>query len=108
MDRVRQNPRSGERGQALLETAIALPLVLLLSAGIFEFGRAYHTWQVLANAAREGARVAILPGSSVSDVQSRVNTALTAGMLSTATATVVVNQSATVSIGATNASASVV
>jgi Flp pilus assembly protein TadG len=109
MERVSKEPRSGERGQALLETAIALPLVLLVSAGIFEFGRAYQTWQVLTNAAREGARVAILPGSSASDVQSRVQTALQAGQLSNAaSATVGVDQSATVSIGAATAGASVV
>jgi len=50
-----------ERGQALLETALILPIVLLLMAGIFEFGRAYQVVQVLTNAAREGSRVAILP-----------------------------------------------
>lgn len=109
MYRLCREPRSGERGQALLETAIALPLVLLVSAGIFEFGRAYQTWQVLTNAAREGARVAILPGSTVSDVQSRVQTALVAGQLSGATtATVGVDQNSTVSIGAATAGASVV
>ena len=86
-----------------------LPLVLLVSAGIFEFGRAYQTWQVLTNAAREGARVAILPSSTASDVQSRVQTAMQTGQLQdAATATVDVNQGATVSIGAANASASVV
>lgn len=109
MDGIHHRARSGERGQALLETAIMLPLVLLVSVGIFEFGRAYQTWQVLTNAAREGARVAILPGSTTSDVQSRVMTALQAGQLpNTAGATVDVNQNATVSIGATNAAASIV
>jgi len=109
MQRVRQDPRSRERGQALLETALVLPLVLLVSAGIFEFGRAYQTWQVLTNAAREGARVAILPSSTASDVQSRVQTAMQTGQLQdAATATVDINQGATVSIGATNASASIV
>jgi Flp pilus assembly protein TadG len=88
---------------------MVLPLVLLVSAGIFEFGRAYQTWQVLTNAAREGARVAILPSSTASDVQSRVQTAMQTGQLQdAATATVNVNQGATVSIGAANASASVV
>ena len=33
-------------------------------SGIFEFGRAYQTWQVLTNAAREGARVAVLPNAA--------------------------------------------
>src|SRR5205814_7503233 len=51
------------RGQTLLETALTLPLLLLVSISIFEFGRAYQTWQVLTNAAREGARVAVLPNA---------------------------------------------
>ena len=49
-----------QRGAALLETAITIPLILAVCISIFEFGRAYQTWQVLTNAAREGARVAIL------------------------------------------------
>ena len=48
-----------QRGAALLETAITIPLILLVSVAIFEFGRAYQTWQVLTNAAREGARIAV-------------------------------------------------
>ena len=57
---MKMNLRS-ERGTAILETALTLPLLLLVSVGIFEFGRAYQTWQVITNAAREGARVAVLP-----------------------------------------------
>jgi Flp pilus assembly protein TadG len=61
-----------ERGAALLETAITLPIILLVSVGIFEFGRAYQTWQVLTNAAREGARVAVVQGTSDADIKTRV------------------------------------
>jgi hypothetical protein len=50
--------RRDQRGAALLEMAFTLPLLLLISVGIFEFGRAFEVWQVLTNAAREGARVA--------------------------------------------------
>ena len=50
-----------ERGAALLEAAITIPMLLLVSVGIFEFGRAYQVQQVLTNAVREGARVAVLP-----------------------------------------------
>ena len=57
---MRTKLRKNERGAALIETAITIPIILLISVGIFEFGRAYQTWQVLTNAAREGARVAIL------------------------------------------------
>ena len=96
-----------ERGQALVETAVVLPLILLVSVSIFEFGRAYQTVQVLTNAAREGARVAVLPDSTVSDVQSRVAAYLQAGQLpNAAAATVVVNQKLAMSIGLTTAFAS--
>ena len=48
--------RRNERGAALIESGDHLPIVLMIAVGIFEFGRAYQTWQVLTNAAREGAR----------------------------------------------------
>src|SRR2546426_3489462 len=72
---------ASERGTALLETALTLPLLLLVSVSIFEFGRAYQTWQVLTNAAREGARVAVLPNATVSDAQTRVSAYMTSGQL---------------------------
>ncbi len=50
-----------QEGQALIETALVIPLLLLIAVGIFEFGRAYQTWQILTNAAREGARMAVVP-----------------------------------------------
>jgi Flp pilus assembly protein TadG len=110
MQRTGLRLHSNERGQALVETALVLPIVLLVAVGIFEFGRAFQTWQVITNAAREGARIAVLPGTSVSDVQSRVVTYMQAGQLpNAATATVDVNQAATISIGTTStAAASVV
>lgn len=43
-----------KKGQALVEFALALPLVLLLVLGVLEFGRAFQTKIVLTNAAREG------------------------------------------------------
>jgi Flp pilus assembly protein TadG len=96
-----------ERGAALLEMALTLPLLLLVCVGILEFGRAYQTWQVLTNAAREGARVAVLPGTTQSDVTTRVRQYMTAGQLpNAATATVAIDGSQTVSIGAGTASAS--
>src|SRR5262249_47029383 len=95
-----------ERGTSLLETALTLPLLLLVSVSIFEFGRAYQTWQVLTNAAREGARVAVLPNENPSDVQSRVLASRQAGQLPNANqATITVNQNATISIGAAQTAA---
>ena len=70
-----------ERGAALVESAMILPLIMLISVGIFEFGRAYQTSQVLTNAAREGARLAVLEGRTDGDVRVRVNQYVTDGGL---------------------------
>ena len=75
-----------QRGAALLETAITLPIILLVSVGIFEFGRAYQTWQVLTNAAREGARISVLPDYTDTDVNTTVRNYLTSGRLTNASA----------------------
>jgi len=99
----------GQSGQSLLEAALTLPLILLIAVGILEFGRAFQTWQVVTNAAREGARVAILPASTTSDVQSRVMTYLQGGALDNyQNATVTVNQNTPVVVGAGTAATSVV
>ena len=91
----------------MVETALVLPIVLLVSVSIFEFGRAYQTWQVLTNAAREGARIAILPGTVDSDVTARVQQYLTAGQLDNPTgATVAIDHNQTISIGTGTATAS--
>ena len=98
-----------ERGQALLETALVLPVVLLISAGIFEFGRAYQLVQVLTNAAREGARIAVMYGTDEADIRARVTAYLDAGQVPTnAGMTIDVDQSATIVVGTGTASASVV
>ena len=70
-----------QKGAALLETAITIPLILAVCVAIFEFGRAYQTWQVLTNAAREGARVAILAETSDAQVTSAVRTYMQSGQL---------------------------
>ena len=92
-----------QRGAALIETAITIPIILLVSVAIFEFGRAYQTWQVLTNAAREGARIAVLPDYTDTQVTTQVRNYLNGGRLtnaSTATISVVRN----VPMGATTAS----
>lgn len=74
-----------ERGAALIEAAITIPILLLISVGIFEFGRAYQTWQVLTNAAREGARIAVITGTTDVQVQERVRDYMISGGLPDAT-----------------------
>lgn len=51
------------RGQALVEFALVAPMLFLLLVGIFEAGRFVLYLESLNNAAREGARYAIVHGS---------------------------------------------
>jgi Flp pilus assembly protein TadG len=107
--RIRRTRLTNERGQALLETAITLPIVLLVAVAIFEFGRAYQTLQIVTNAAREGARIAVLPSTTDDMVQTRVTDYLRTGQLQNAsTTTVNVNRAGTVVVGTGTASASIV
>ena len=46
----------GERGAALVEFAIVLPLLLMIVFGIIDFARAFYTQNNLTSAVREGAR----------------------------------------------------
>ena len=64
--------RHDERGAELIEFALILPLLLAMLAGIVDFGRMFQRLEVTTNAAREGARLASLPGYSEADVRNRV------------------------------------
>jgi Flp pilus assembly protein TadG len=68
-----------ERGAQLVEFALVLPLLLLVVLAIADFGFMFQRYEVLTNAAREGARIAVLPGYTDADVQARVDDYLTAG-----------------------------
>ena len=48
-------------GQGLVEYALVLPVFLLITFGIMEFGFLFLQYSTIANAAREGARTGILP-----------------------------------------------
>ena len=47
-------------GQALLETALVLPLLLLIIMGVFDLGRGIYAYNVISNSAREAARYGIV------------------------------------------------
>jgi Flp pilus assembly protein TadG len=61
------------RGAELIEFAIVMPMFLFLLAGIFDFGMMFRTFEVVTNAAREGARVGVLPGYAAEDIEDRVD-----------------------------------
>ena len=58
--------------------AIVTPILLMILAGIFDFGFLFRGWEVVTNAAREGARVGVLPSyecdpDEPEDIEQRVD-----------------------------------
>lgn len=81
----------GRQGQALVEFALILPLLMLVLFGIVEFGRAWNAKQVLTDAAREGARLAVVGDPTItlqSQVDSRVKQKIARGGFDTTQVTV--------------------
>lgn len=80
-----------ESGAALVELALALPLLVVMVVGTLDFGRAFRTAMVLTNAARAGAQYGALNLGKSGDftgMQSAATTVLTAnGLGSTPTPT---------------------
>lgn len=62
----------GSRGAELIELALVLPILLLMFAAIVDFALMFQRYLVINNAAREGARIAVLPNYTQADVISRV------------------------------------
>ena len=86
--KTRRRAKSSESGSSLVELAVSLPLLLVLIVGIVDFGFLFQSFEVVTNAAREGARIAVLPGYTNADVQARVSTYVSsAGLPGTATTT---------------------
>ncbi len=75
------------RGQALVEFALVLPILVLLLLGIFEFGRAYNAYEVITDAAREATRRAVVDDTvSVHTIETIAISALSrAGMTADST-----------------------
>ena len=88
-----------ERGAELIEFALVFPLLLLVTLGIIDFGLMLQRYEVLTNAAREGARVSVLPGYNAPDVIARVNQYLQATSLSAVTVNTSVGAPQTVAVG---------
>lgn len=53
--------RTSQRGQSMVEFALLLLPFLIVTIGIIEIGRAWSVKQAVTNAAREGARILLLP-----------------------------------------------
>lgn len=63
---------SSSKGQAAVETALVLPIILMIFFIIIEFGRIFNAYMIINNASREGAREAAL-GRTYSQVETRID-----------------------------------
>jgi len=67
-------PKAARRhGAAAVEFAFVASLLILLVFGMIEFGRMLMVQEILVNAAREGARKAVLPGATDAQTQTTVD-----------------------------------
>jgi Flp pilus assembly protein TadG len=71
-----------------VEFAVVAPIFLLLVFGMIEYGRMVMVQQVITNAAREGARLAVLDGTEGQEVVDLVNAYLNSGSIEGANITV--------------------
>jgi len=72
-----QNKKFAQKGAALVEFAILLPLLITLIFGIIEFSICFYNKAMLTNASREGARAGIVfdePRTSDADIKTVVKT----------------------------------
>lgn len=89
-----------ERGVEFIEMAFVLPLLLLVVLGIIEFGLMFQQYEVITNAAREGARIAVLPDYTTTDAQNRATAYINESIVGDPTkATVVVGAPTGIGIG---------
>ncbi len=73
-----------ERGQAMVEMAIAFPLLLLAAIGLVQFALYYHAQNVVIGAVQDGARVAAEEDRSVGEGIAYSQALLQAGLGPTA------------------------
>ena len=89
--------RRGERGVAIVELAMVLPLLFLLVMGTFDLGRAVYIRNALANAARDGARFATVDPRNTNCIQSVA--ARNSSLAGLSTASVSISTPGSVAIG---------
>lgn len=88
------------QGAAAVEFALTAPVLVLLVFGTIEMGRAMMVQHLLGNAARDGARSAMLEGPTADQVESEVGLFLTESGIHGATVVVTPNPLSLADIGA--------
>ena len=100
MANVKQRQQQ-RRGAAILEMVIVLMVLLLLTFSIIEYGWLFQKMGHITNAARQGARVAARPDSTVAAVNAAVTAAMNLGNIPSASYTVAItsNNAAVANLG---------
>ena len=90
MRTLRLSVGKDERGQAMVEFAIVLPLLLIIMIAVFEFGRAWNVYHAETDAARLGARSAVVadPVTTQDSVLTIIRRALARASIDTGSATI--------------------
>jgi Flp pilus assembly protein TadG len=88
---VRSTERS-QRGQSLVEFAVLLPILILVTMGAVDFGRVFYAYTTIANAAYQGALCAaqgatMCPAGATASVNSEIGGKLPGGVTTTVAAT---------------------
>jgi hypothetical protein len=76
-----------DSGEALVEMALVLPILLVLSLGMLDFGRAFHAKNIVDSAAREACRLAVV-SNDIPLAEARGNSFLAAAGFTGSTAVV--------------------
>ncbi len=61
-------PSTHHQGQELVELSILIPVLLLITFGVLDMGRLFHTSITITNAVREGARYGTFDPSDVAGI----------------------------------------
>ena len=72
LDKFCRRCRRNRSGAAVVEFAFIAPVFFLLIFGVIEFGRMVMVQQIITNASREGARIAVLDEVTESEVEAAV------------------------------------
>ena len=97
---IKRQSLTKRRGAVVVETAIVLPIFLLVLLGIMEFGRAMMVSQLVTTAARDANRMAIMSGSSNAECEDLIEEFLN-NTLGLAAGDITINISVTKSGGGT-------
>jgi Flp pilus assembly protein TadG len=85
--RTNRSNSKRRRGNAVLDAALVLPVLLTLTFGSIEYGYFFFVKHSLQGAAREGARAAIVPDATNAKVITAIASSLNAAGLNTSNIT---------------------